>query len=93
MRLKDLINMCLFKRKHSKIRKQPYISSSTVVGKYKIGEFVHFRYRDELYFGYVSYIYKREGGTYYDIQVGGQCPAIIRGIKEETLFILENVKR
>ena len=26
--------------------------------KYKLGEYVHFRYRDELFFGYVFYIYK-----------------------------------
>ena len=87
--------MCFFKKKQKKLLEK-YASKKAELekdSKFKIGEFVHFRYRDELYFGYVSYIYKREDGTYYDIQVGGQCPAIIRGIKEETLFILENVKR
>jgi hypothetical protein len=57
--------------------------------KFKIGQFVHFRYRDELYFGYVNWIHSTGEGRIYDIQVGGQCPAIIRGVKEEIIFIVE----
>ncbi len=58
--------------------------------KYKLGEYVHFRYRDELFFGYVFYIYKdANNNTLYDVQVGGQCPAIIKGLKEDQLFIIK----
>lgn len=88
--------MCFFKRKQRKLIEK-YSSKKTELetnSTYKIGQFVHFRYRDELYFGYVNWIYKNTSGqTVYDIQVGGQCPAIIRGIGEETMFIMEERKR
>lgn len=60
---------------------------------YHVGQYVHFRYRDELYFGYVFAIYKNiNNEVIYDIQVGGQCPAIIRGIKEDIIFIVDDKK-
>lgn len=69
-------------------KKKKKIIREKIDSKFDIGQFVHFRYRDELYFGYVIYATKDIGGNViYDIQVGGQCPAIIKGIKEETLFI------
>lgn len=81
--------MCFGRRKQIKKTLQKMNSLNRVEGKYKLGEFVHFRYRDELYFGYVNWVYKKEDQLLYDIQVGGQCPAIIKGIKEEALFIVE----
>ena len=86
--------MC-FKRKKNLIKKYSAEKSSIEINTaYKMGQFVHFRFRDELYFGYVNWIYKNASGqTVYDIQVGGQCPAIIRGITEETMFIMEERKR
>lgn len=61
-----------------------------VEGKYRLGEYVHFRHREELYFGYVFFVYKNaEGETLYDVQVGGQCPAVIKGLKEDQLFIVK----
>lgn len=73
--------MCFFKKKRKIVRE-------TINSKFDIGEFVHFRYRDELYFGYVLYARRDiDGNVIYDIQVGGQCPAVIKGIKEEIIFI------
>ena len=87
--------MCFFKRKQRKLIEK-YSSKKTELetnSTYKIGQFVHFRYRDELYFGYVNWIYTGNDGTkIYDIQVGGQCPAIIKGIREEILFVIDNKK-
>ena len=87
--------MCFFRKKQKKLIEQYRSNKATAEegSKFKIGEFVHFRYRDELYFGYVNWIYTGNDGTkIYDIQVGGQCPAIIKGIREEILFVIENKK-
>ena len=85
--------MC-FKRKKNLIKEYSTQKSSIETNTtYKIGQFVHFRYRDELYFGYVNWIYKGTNNEIlYDIQVGGQCPAIIKGIREDIIFIMEERK-
>ena len=85
--------MC-FKRKKNLIEKFSSQKSSIETNTaYKMGQFVHFRYRDELYFGYVNWIYTGTNNEIlYDIQVGGQCPAIIKGIREDTIFIMEERK-
>ena len=85
--------MC-FKRKKNLIKKY-FTTKSNIEANtaYKMGQFVHFRYRDELYFGYVNWIYTGTNNEIlYDIQVGGQCPAIIKGIREDTIFIMEERK-
>lgn len=70
--------MCFFKRKKEN---KPQINS-----KYQKGDFVNFRHRDELYFGWIWLIYYKivEGKKEiaYDIQIGGQCPAVVKGILE-----------
>ena len=73
--------MCFFKKKKQ------------IETKFKIGDSVRFRYRDELYFGWIYVIYpKEEGQTIYDVQVGGQCPMVIKGLKEEELTLKEDKK-
>ena len=86
--------MCFFRKKDKKINEQKVKRKPSIDdgAKFKLGQFVHFRYREELYFGYVDYIYTVNDSKIYDIQVGGQCPAIIRGIKEETIFVVEKKK-
>ena len=71
--------MCFFKKKN---KKEPVHIDS----KYQLGEMVRFRHKGEIAPGYVYAIHKREDGLYYDIQIGGECPAIIEGIKEETII-------
>ena len=72
----------LFKRK----RKQ------TTLAKYKIDDYVNFRYKNELYFGFIyeSFIDKQNNIT-YTIQIAGQCPALIYNYKEEDIIGLKKM--
>ena len=52
--------------------------------KFKIGEYVDFHHKDDLYFGHISNIYlDADGSVLYDIDIAGQCPATLTEIKEE----------
>ena len=58
--------------------------------KFKVGDPVRFKYRGELTFGWVYTIKKGPSGSViYDVQIGGQCPAIIYDIEEEALKLRE----
>ena len=71
--------MCFFRKKKPKVE---------VNAKFKVGDCVSFRYRGDLTFGWVYEIHLNgEESVLYDIQIGGQCPAIIYKIKEEDLKI------
>lgn len=73
-----LPDMCFFKKK-----KKEEINSL-----YKIGEQVKFRYRGELAFGWIYAVKKAEDGrTIYDVQLGGQCPAVLKDIEEDSLSL------
>lgn len=75
--------MCLFKRKKKKDLKLH-------LAKYKMGDYVNFRYRDELYFGYIYTTYVDENDKVtYTIQIAGQCPSFIKGYKEEDIIGLK----
>ena len=68
--------MFLFRRKN----KYPEIA------KYKKGDFVNFRYRNELYFGYIFEAFLKEDKIVYTIQLGGQCPSFIYEYKVEDII-------
>ena len=52
--------------------------------EFKLGEYVDFFHKDDLYFGHISNIYlDANGDVLYDIDIAGQCPATITEIKEE----------
>lgn len=56
--------------------------------KFKVGDQVRFRYRGDLVFGWIYTIKKGPSGNIiYDVQIGGQCPAIIYDIEEEALTL------
>ena len=58
--------------------------------KYKIGDFVNFRHRDDLCFGYIYDAFvDSEDKILYTIQIGGQCPAFIYNWKEEDIIGLK----
>ena len=58
--------------------------------KYKKGDFVNFRRRGDLSFGYIYEAFlDEEGKVYYTIQIGGQCPALIYNWKEEDIMGLK----
>ena len=73
--------MCLFFK-----RKEKYPEKA----KYKKGDYVNFRYRDDLCFGYIYEAREtKEGNIIYVIQLAGQCPAFIRDYKEENIIGLK----
>lgn len=58
--------------------------------KYKKDDYINFRYRGELYFGYVSEGFIDENGNItYTIQIAGQCPTFIYNYKEEDIIGLK----
>lgn len=60
--------------------------------KFKLNDFVNFRYRNELYFGYIYDAKVMEDGKItYTIQLGGQCPGFIYGYKEEDIIGLKKM--
>ena len=58
--------------------------------KYKKGDLVNFRRRDDLCFGYIYEAFQREDGIItYTIQIGGQCPAFLYDWNEEDIIGLK----
>ena len=59
--------------------------------KYKIRDFVNFRYNNELYFGYIydASINEETLEIIYTIQVCGQCPIFIYNYKEKDIIGLK----
>ena len=69
--------MCFFKKKN-KIQ---------INSKFQLKEFVRFRYRGEVNPGYIYRIHLDENNNVlYDVQIGGECPAVIVNIKEEEII-------
>ena len=60
-----------------------------VNAKYKEGDYVNFRWRKELYFGYIYGAREEEKKVLYTIQIAGQCPALIYDYKEEDIIGLK----
>ena len=55
--------------------------------KYKLKDYVNFRYRGELLFGYIySASIDEENKVIYTIQIAGQCPMLIPNYKEEDII-------
>lgn len=61
------------------------------IAKYKLGDFVNFRYRNELYFGYIYNAKEEDGKILYTIQIGGQCPGFIYDYEEEKIIGLKKM--
>ena len=59
--------------------------------KYKKGDFVNFRRRGDLCFGYIYDANKKDDGKItYTIQIGGQCPAFLYDWNEDDIIGLKN---
>lgn len=59
--------------------------------KYKKGDFVNFRHRGELSFGFIYEAFAdKDGNITYTIQIGGQCPALLYNYKEKDIIGLKN---
>ena len=75
--------MCWFKKK-----KTPVIEGN----KFSVNQDITFRYRGSMSPGIVYAIKLGENNEIlYDIQIGGECPAIIENVKEDELH--ERIKR
>ncbi len=73
------VTMSLFKKKP----KKQVITNA----KFELGEFVSFTVKDELYNGFVYDVHRLvNGDLVYDIQIGGECPAIKKDIPEAKIF-------
>ncbi len=69
--------MCFFKKK-----KQQHIDS-----KYQINDFINFRYKGDICPGYIYDVHQLESGEIvYDIQIGGECPAIVKEVREVNII-------
>ena len=71
--------MCFFKKKKPKV---------IIESKYHEGDFVRFRdNRDDLLVGYVYKVnLDKDENVIYDIQIGGECPAIINNVDEDLIY-------
>jgi len=71
--------MCFWKRKKKEV----------ITGNlYNLGQRVTFKRREDLMIGYIYEIHKdEEGKIIYDVQVGGECPTIIKGIAEDKIHV------
>ena len=68
--------MCFFKKKKKEI----------IQGLFQIGDNVSFPYKGEKSPGIIYDIHKdEEGDIIYDVQIGGECPAIIKNVKESSI--------
>ena len=78
--------MCFFKKKAKLVEK--------IDSKFELGEGVLFRnHRNELTNGYIYSVRLNEyGNVIYDVQVGGECPAIYEGISEDKIIKKPNKK-
>lgn len=71
--------MCFFRRKKT--------VTVTIKGKYEVGDLVKFRHRGELDPGYIYAVYLNANNeVVYDVQVGGECPAIIKNVLEKDII-------
>ena len=70
--------MC-FKRKKKVI---------TINSRYHKGDVVNFKYRNEICPGIIHDVsISHSGEIVYDIQIGGECPTVIRDIKDQDIFL------
>lgn len=54
--------------------------------KFKKGDFVSFHYEKELKVGIINEVKLNGNEILYDIKVGGECPSLLKDIKEEKIF-------
>ena len=67
--------MCFFRKNRPQIPNIPT--------KFKVGDFVDFWHRDDVYFGSISNITFDSGNNiFYDIDIAGQCPTTFTNVEE-----------
>ncbi len=53
--------------------------------KYRARDFVRFRHRGELHFGFIHEARVEDGEVIYTIQMGGECPTFVYNYKENQI--------
>ena len=67
-------------------KKKPQKSAWPEEAKYKPRDFVRFRHRGELHFGFINDArIDDDGNVIYTLQMGGECPTFIYNYKEENI--------
>ena len=56
-----------------------------VEAQYKFRDFVRFRHRGELHFGFVHEARVENGEVIYTLQMGGECPTFVYDYKEDQI--------
>lgn len=54
--------------------------------KYQLKDFVRFKYRKEVHFGFIYEAKEEDGHILYTIQMGGECPTFAYNYKEEDII-------
>ena len=71
--------MCFFRKK----KQSQLITFSHQFNK---GENVYFKHRDDMNPGIIYDIHQnKDGEVIYDVQIGGECPAVLKDIKEKDI--------
>ena len=72
--------MCIFKKKKTK--------KSAINSKYQLGEWVRFRHKGEVDPGVIYDMRQSDDGeVIYDVQIGGECPIVVKDVKETEIFV------
>lgn len=67
-------------------RKKPKKDVYPENAKYKLRDFVRFRHRGELHFGFIHEAsLDEDGNVVYTIQMGGECPTFVYNYAEEQI--------
>lgn len=66
-------------------KKKPRNPAWPEQAKYKGRDFVRFRHRGELHFGFIHEAREQDGEVIYTIQMGGECPTFVYNYKEEDI--------
>ena len=71
--------MCFFKKK-----KKVVITNN----KFNEGQVINFKHRDDVCPGIIYNVkLDKDNKVIYDVQIGGECPAIVYDVKEEDIFL------
>jgi hypothetical protein len=66
-------------------KKKPKKPVWPVEAQYKFRDFVRFRHRGELHFGFVHEARVENGEVIYTLQMGGECPTFVYDYKEDQI--------
>ena len=54
--------------------------------KYQKKDFVRFKYKNEVFFGFIYEAFEKDNKITYTIQMAGECPSFVYDYKEEDII-------